>query len=270
MKHNRQPWICRPVVTIVGVCLLLSTACMRYEDFAKSTTDDADVLTDLRASDNPTRNANCGNGICEQGEPTACHQDCGGCGDGMCGENECVFDGQAKMYVTTCLPDCPTCFACGNGNCDPGESAWDGCTVMAGMTYCHCPQDCSNIACGNGLCEATESPHSCAHDCGTACGNGECEAGEDVEECPADCGSCGDGICQKHEATGGACILDCITGCGDGKCNDVENQETCPADCAECVPNCQDKQCGADGCGDSCGGCEEEEICREGVCNSSQ
>ena len=33
-----------------------------------------------------------------------------------------------------------------------------------------------------------------------------------------------------------------------------------------CVPNCEGLECGADGCGGSCGECDEGVLCAEGIC----
>jgi hypothetical protein len=33
-----------------------------------------------------------------------------------------------------------------------------------------------------------------------------------------------------------------------------------------CVPDCEGKECGDNGCGDSCGSCGDDEICNEGLC----
>src|ERR1044071_1995337 len=49
-------------------------------------------------------------------------------------------------------------------------------------------------------------------------------------------------------------------GCG-GSCGECDDGESCTADgrCA-CVPQCGEKKCGGDGCGGTCGECEGGEV----------
>lgn len=56
--------------------------------------------------------------------------------------------------------------------------------------------------------------------------------------------------------------------CGDGICQfDYENGANCSLDCAHtCQPDCSLKTCGDDGCGGSCGVCEEGAECQNGLC----
>lgn len=69
--------------------------------------------------------------------------------------------------------------------------------------------------------------------------------------------------------------------CGDGYCqteingSEMEKCGNCASDCcqaqASCVPNCNNKSCGNDGCGGSCGDCISGQICNgNGNCVSSQ
>lgn len=66
-------------------------------------------------------------------------------------------------------------------------------------------------------------------------------------------------------------------GCGDGVCGEAETCTTCPLDCGcecghtcaagECIYSaCDDKECGEDGCGASCGECGPDEQCADGSC----
>jgi len=48
---------------------------------------------------------------------------------------------------------------------------------------------------------------------------------------------------------------------------DVFVQDTFLSDGDVCAPACEEKLCGDDGCGGSCGSCPEEESCEEGQCN---
>lgn len=186
----------------------------------------------------------CGNGKCEgnetgetkmpdsnfkKGDYVFCPQDCGYCGDSVCGAEE--FDlNDFHSYCIDCQP------GCGNGFCEPGESP-----II-------CPYDCDSTACGNGNCEWNESPTICPEDCSHACGNGTCEKGESPSVCVADCSACGDDVCSGVELTLGYCSKDCKTACGNNKCEGGESVSNCPVDCLKC------KDCV---CGD--GKCEENE-----------
>ncbi|MDP6671146.1 MAG: hypothetical protein QGI60_05015 [archaeon] len=68
---------------------------------------------------------------------------------------------------------------CGNGICD---------AQRAGETAATCPVDCSAL-CGDSACTHTESPETCALDCGT-CGDAICSTEEDCSSCETDCGTC--------------------------------------------------------------------------------
>jgi len=70
--------------------------------------------------------------------------------------------------------------------------------------------------------------------------------------------------------------------CGDGFCDTDETCDACPGDCActacgeECVQGactfaaCDGRECGPDGCGGSCGSCEEGLLCIGGGCEVNQ
>ena len=89
------------------------------------------------------------------------------------------------------------------------------------------------------------------------CGDGSCNPDEACESCPEDCGEC--------------------PKCGDAKCVPTENCESCLGDCpcedgdicwqqACCTVACEDKECGEDGCGGSCGECLDGFECAENQC----
>eukprot|EP00479_Gromia_sphaerica_P009358 TRINITY_DN391_c0_g1_i2.p1 TRINITY_DN391_c0_g1~~TRINITY_DN391_c0_g1_i2.p1 ORF type:complete len:557 (-),score=93.41 TRINITY_DN391_c0_g1_i2:193-1863(-) len=70
------------------------------------------------------------------------------------------------------------------------------------------------------------------------------------------------------------CAPDCsFKTCGDdgcgGSCGNCQNGGRCNAGNCVCAPDCSDKVCGDDGCKGSCGLCQDE-ICNEGNCESSK
>ena len=57
-------------------------------------------------------------------------------------------------------------------------------------------------------------------------------------------------------------------GCG-GSCGSCKDNEICKNNkCSTniCQPNCDNKDCGDDGCGGSCGPCKDNEICKNSKC----
>jgi cysteine-rich repeat protein len=54
-------------------------------------------------------------------------------------------------------------------------------------------------------------------------------------------------------------------GCG-GSCGECAPNEACTDGLCECIPACDDKQCGDDGCGSECGDCPEFYDCNAGLC----
>ncbi len=71
----------------------------------------------------------------------------------------------------------------------------------------------------------------------TPCGDGVCDPriGESCASCPVDCGC----------APGTACI---------------------EAQCVACAPECGGRVCGSDGCGGTCGRCDDGDACVDGAC----
>jgi hypothetical protein len=244
----------------------------------------------------------CGNGACEAGypveNPAACPEDCGSCGDGVCGPKE----ESAEFF---CVHDCAT--ACGNGICEEGESALPGvpgycppdcggcddgccgyqdlqdpdladckaldCSPGCGDEECagdesweSCPVDCG--WCGDGVCgEVWGEKEPCPQDCVKPCGDGICSGDETAESCPVDCGPCGDGVCGLKEMAEG-CAADCPPQCGNGQCQFPEDEAACPYDCA-CLPLCEPGwECGPDGstCGFQCGACPDGTACVDHTC----
>ena len=213
----------------------------------------------------------CGNDVCQvvlEESCSTCPDDCGECPD-ECGDGECGDEENCG----NCPEDCGKC--CGNGECEPeyGEACFfcpsdcGACPPECGDGECNgdeacdtCPKDCGQC-CGDGECTEDEACDTCPKDCGKCCGNLECEEGldEDCMTCPADCGECppecGDGLCEPPEENCGQCPDDCKCP-GDSLCF----EDSC------CFPHCGLKECGDDGCGGSCGVCDDDQECTDGIC----
>lgn len=263
----------------------------------------------------------CGDSDCDSSETQcSCPSDCGNC-PGCCSGDDCssgTSDVECGIEGETCA------------QCLEGETCQDQvCVVRCGDSRCalgdencqSCPSDCG-ICCGNAICElafgedCTTCPLDCGCEaCGEACESGECRfVGCDGKDCGDDgcqgtCGSCGEHL----ECQAGQCVA--VPWCGDTICNHdlLENCDTCTIDCActacgetceqgtctftacagrqcgadgcggscgscagpqdECIggacackPACEGRQCGDDGCGGSCGGCASDQACLSGVC----
>ena len=84
--------------------------------------------------------------------------------------------------------------------------------------------------------------------------------------CTAVCRAAGMRCVESFEDVSGACAPDQsrpALGCADGHMSDY-----CVCHRGVCVPDCEDRACGADGCGGVCGACADDTICRNGVCVS--
>jgi len=182
-------------------------------------------------------------GVCVATCIPACEgKNCGddGCG-GTCGACE---EGLACKAVGRCAPEGWTCSAfyygaadacdCGCGAADP--DCMDPTNVIAGcasLEICDAKGTCTSKIPQAWTCAATTYDALDACDCG----------------CGAPDPDCAFATLPLHGCTSG---------------------ETCKADgtCAACTPACADKQCGDDGCGGSCGTCDDpvEKACDAGKC----
>jgi hypothetical protein len=74
---------------------------------------------------------------------------------------------------------------------------------------------------------------------------------------------CPDGVCLPA-AAGGRCSKACDLVCPSGwECGDLAGASLCLP--TPCEPDCAGKNCGDDGCGGSCGGCQGGTICDAAV-----
>ena len=176
----------------------------------------------------------------------------------------------------TCVEeDCP-----GPDPCDARECGWwsDGCDQMHDCGTCG-----SNETCGlDGACVcAYETCDGACCDQGAVCppwGGDCCEP----EACEGRCGDWEDrcgvvhacGGCALHEtcdALSNRCVCETLT-CAPGGvetcCPATDETQTCHAETGRCcIPECGAAECGdLDGCGGSCGACDDDAVCHVGRC----
>lgn len=186
-----------------------------------------------------------------------------GCGQQIAIAEECDFGCEADAsFCNGCVPECDgkNCGddGCG-GNCGACENPCDGnpfddTLCMDGVCATPCCPDCDGKYCGDdgcdGICGECEDGFSCFVD--------QCvESGCTVESCATE-----GKLCDPDTTI----CVDCLT---EGDCAE---DETCTdgACVVACVPDCEGKDCGDDGCGDSCGSCGEDYVCDdEGACVST-
>ena len=152
--------------------------------------------------------------------------------------------------------------ACCAPSCDGKECGDDGCGGTCGA--CEGDFGCNDLgACM--ICEPNVSV--CVGNSTSTCNN----QGDGYSGVPFDCADlpdtpdCEDGAC--------VCSPDCAgKTCGDDGCGGTcgtcdESTETCLEGQCACAPQCEGLDCGPDGCGTTCGECKSG-VCNEGLCES--
>ena len=130
-----------------------------------------------------------------------------------------------------------------------------------------CNPDCEGKECGG---------DGCGGSCGDCIGGKLCNVSDHCV-CPSGQADCAETCCnegeQCHVDTGACCVSDCTDKeCGDDGCGNSCGQ--CPgggqAQCQDgsciCLPDCTAKDCGDDGCEGSCGLCDPGLVCSQGKC----
>ncbi|MEK7606631.1 MAG: peptidoglycan DD-metalloendopeptidase family protein [Patescibacteria group bacterium] len=184
----------------------------------------------------------CLNGACKRGEPFICPEQ----------DTACVYftceDGQRGCISNPKVISC-TGKQCGDDGCGGscGECVSGKICTAQGTCANASPQCPSIMDCGS---------RDCGPDpvCGESCG--EC-VNPPLPLCadsvtlrtfsvPA---SCAQGVCQYSISD-----MVCASGCQNGQCQN-------------CTPSCVGKQCGTDGCGGSCGTCDDGFVCTTDDCD---
>ncbi|HHW95951.1 MAG TPA: hypothetical protein PK329_07795 [Myxococcota bacterium] len=196
-------------------------------------------------------------------DPYECEDD--GCGN-LCGicQYPKVLCSRERKCVEYCKPEC-----------DGKECGTDGCTGYCGECQ-------SNEVCNDEF--------KCVlKDCKPECDDKECGP----DKCGGNCGHCGEGeICNTafectedlncHDITAaGQCIGNQLLYCQNAQlvredCDAIPGMVCTYSHAGQthlctypevCQPQCEEKQCGDDRCGGSCGTCPDEQVCSTvGVC----
>ncbi len=239
----------------------------------------------------------CTGGVCKDGACFAIGDDLS-CAEIMDCVQACGPDGAACAQlcidagVVEALPIFQAFSSCMDAACPPpvepacpGQALAGACAAEAAWCEAGCMPACDGKDCGDdgcgGACGACGAGDECVDDLcvplpGTdscaavrACTQG-CGTGPEAQACRTDCVAEGDAAAVLlYEA-----VLDCVAvECGSpptlgcpptaeaGACADAV--AACEADCD---PDCTDNDCGADGCGGSCGVCGISELCVDDLC----
>jgi hypothetical protein len=217
------------------------------------------------------------------------------CVETACGSwgNSCaakaVQDGGAcRKEWTNCLDCTPDCQDrdCGADGCGGSCGTCPEKQACTEAGYCACTPVCGGKECGNNGCGGScgtcgggfECQDGLCEELVPSCGNEACDGDEDCASCPDDCGPCAESdCCATHDRPG--CEWDFISECvcaQKASCCDtkwgkdcVAKAATCGGDCEVCQPDCEALECGSDGCGGSCGECDQGDTCQDGLCTGS-
>lgn len=183
-----------------------------------------------------------------------------------------------EAEASVCVPDCAEELpglgqACGDDGCG-GDCGTCATSDVCAEGRC-CVPDCSGHDCGDdgcgrscGACSAgltCSFQYSCVEDpCAGVDALGCCD-GDTVVFCQG-------GALQRQycfqDAKGTSCGWSATTSTYDCAASPGSDPSgAAPRDCAAlCLPACEDKSCGEDGCGGSCGTCGAQSVCADGVC----
>jgi hypothetical protein len=259
-----HPWVCVPSMKI---CL---------GDIASHCNDKGsyELQLDCTLTDQFCKDGECADHVCEPGvpycidsqTPAQCDPDGFSYQSGICPPD--TFCDTGDCLPQQCVPDSKYCFGsitqvCTDDGSGPTDVAID-CSDIDGFCVdgecVDCIPDCTGTICGSDGCDGS---------CGTCVGNEECDNGSCV--CPGP--TCGNTCCTGISVCNGSacCTPDCFgkecgaNGCG-GSCGVCGGKQACVGGICECAPDCTGKDCGDDGCGGSCGDCENNQWCIAGKC----
>ncbi len=250
--------------------------------------------------DGCTVNDKCQNGGCTGGVALVCNDgtDCtidsciapGGC---QYLPNNLACDDDDICTDDACDPAVGCVHSLNQAPCDDGNPCTDGDACAAGiceggeLAQCNDGNVCTEGTCqGNQGCVYTPVAGNCDDEnpCTTndSCQLGECTGAPlpcndgvecTTDECTAEAGCTStpdDDFCSDNNVcTTNTCDPDagCITTPVEGAC---DGGQCVAGECVlDCVPQCAGKECGADGCDDVCGTCQQGYSCSGGKCLES-
>ena len=227
----------------------------------------------------------CADGVCVPGEASDCED------DNVCTDDSCdpAIGCVNTNNVANCDDgsECTVDDVCVDGACVPGDAPDCDDGSACTMDTCDPALGCVNtpLTCNDG---SVCTDDSC--DPAIGCVNTDIDCNDD-DVCTAD--TCDPALGCVNTPIVGCCVTDadceglepvgfllqmggwwhlagesfgCITGMCD-ICTDLDNDGACGG-VLPCVPNCAGLECGSDGCGGSCGNCEEGFICEAGLCEA--
>ena len=187
--------------------------------------------------------------------PNGCGGSCGSCGGGLQCQTVSGGGGVVCAKPGTCVPECQgrDCGpdGCGGscGSCGKGEA----CGKTGVCTACE--PVCEGATCG---------PDGCGGSCGPCDSGTVCGSERTCVATGAPCDTLGPaGLCNGLVLTtckdSALTPLDC--GAADLLCD--WNPDASAYDCVQqaCAPQCENRECGDDGCGSVCGVCEPGVAC---------
>jgi hypothetical protein len=185
-------------------------------------------------------------------EPAPACQTAADCAAQGCRTKACT-NGQCVYSILADGPDPDG--ACGSevsGHCCEGACCNPGATECNPEGLCCAPncagRECGPDGCGNGTCGSCPSGATCNTQ------TGQCVSSCGPQSCPTGCCQAGD--CEPGDS-GQAC------GTGGAPCAKCGAGSRCQNQHCTCVPDCDNKDCGPDGCGGSCGTCSSGQVCDE-------
>lgn len=221
----------------------------------------------------------CVNGACVPCQPQCEGVECGsdGCGGecGQCSGAELCIDG--ACLESSCQGSCGGqsafgCF-CDSACLDYGDCCADLCVA--------CPEMCA----GADACKGIPAKGCCQGNTLVTCDS----MGVLTHECSNEplCGWNGGSFRYECNTDGtadpsGALPMDCqvwcdqwcvgrscgVSGCGES-CGECEEGQVCSSEGQCCTPNCKGMECGGDGCGGICGECPQGWACESGLCTEA-
>ena len=152
----------------------------------------------------------------------------------------------------------------------PAKAQAASCCVVSNQPFCDDVMVAACVCAGDVFCCFTSWDSICVSEV-ESMGCGSCGGGNPVQGPGNCCEPHGTPGCSNPSIQNCICAFDsyCCEVEWDGICADEVEGDGCGS-CSGCAPNCGGKQCGPDGCGGTCGNCQQGQNCTAwGTCESS-